>query len=1161
MSIPGNRQRGIGVGLTLVVCWGLVALFDLSAAQPARPVEPPKSEPAVQPAAADTSPRPSLEQFKLPANSIVVICEEAKDALRLVPRGFLISPEEYQKLLDEIARLKGQPKAERPATPTACRLTGRVEGDLVRLQAEFEFRTERRGALVGLSCGQAHASAVTLNGQVPVLHYNANEGYVLQVEEPGAHRATLDLELAAAARGAGTFRGFDLDLPRAPVTTLDLELPASAKEVRLGKTTLATKPTEDRKQSRLEAGGLGPLDRLELSWKGPVTRAVGPALLTADGRLTVQVHETFVETTAEITLSVLRGQTQQWQLQVPPQASLEVQSAAGEAVPATIEQVTPKSPLRTIRLKEPTAEPLKAVLQLQQPRGLGPVPIGPFHVLNTFRQRGTILVGAPADVRLRFVPRGEVSPREVAPDEGRSFKPVAAFSYWNLPAAEKPQTLPPPLLNLEFETVKELIYVETHQTLELTERGNWQVTTKFAITPPLRGGVTELPVELPAGYELERKRRTNEPLQEVRIDPDTREAVIVLTERQIRPFEVTLDGLLPAPAAGARQAALELPRLAKGQQTLDRGGTLIVSVPVDQELLVSPQREGVQRLAPNRLTWKVERTPARLEAAWRPYRPDLPIEGQVDIVLSGTQAVVRHRLWAPTPQGLSGTLPLRVPEAIADRLREVERGRLAPEVLEGGARAVLLNDPVTRAAPLVLHYSFALPTQNDEHGTTVDPRPFVVPLVVPEQATRGETRVRVWSDPGSLPLLASAKWEELPLEIVADRDRLPDLCLRGTRPDLPLSLRLSEPGLQPQDTVLVERALIRATVLPAGQHNYWASFRISQLRSPYLDLELPATPAGLGLKVYLDGLPVKWSPVADAAASDALRWARLKIGPELVARPAVLDVVYQLTPTQPAVRGMGYAVGQVALQTTLYPPELRGCRDHVPTRWDVRLPSGWVPLYTGSGFQFEQRWGWRGWLLAPRPAVSGAELEQWFSGGASERAALSPAEVAESDAGGTPSVVCWKTDLEPLRLHHAPQQAWLLLCSLGVLVVGLGLYFLLVRHGLYWPVVLLLGLAAALVGLLWPNLLAVIFYGCQPGLVVLLLVLAFQWLLQRRYRRQVVFLPGFTRLKGNSSLIRGGRGRTEPSTVDEPPLSAGSQRQRGSSVSRGGGSSAPGTGR
>src|SRR5262249_21689493 len=158
---------------------------------------------------------------------------------------------------------------------------------------------------------------------------STTEGYVLQADEPGPHKAVIELDLAVGARGAGTFRGFDLDLPRAPVTRLDLELPPAVKDVRVGKTVFSTVPSEDKRHSRLKTPGLGPVDRLELSWKGPVVRSFGPPELTADGRITVQVHETFVETTTELTLNVLRGQAAQWQLQLPPQAALELQTPGG----------------------------------------------------------------------------------------------------------------------------------------------------------------------------------------------------------------------------------------------------------------------------------------------------------------------------------------------------------------------------------------------------------------------------------------------------------------------------------------------------------------------------------------------------------------------------------------------------------------------------------------------------------------------------------------------------------------------------------------------------------------------------------------------------------------------------------------------------------------
>jgi hypothetical protein len=50
-----------------------------------------------------------------------------------------------------------------------------------------------------------------------------------------------------------------------------------------------------------------------------------------------------------------------------------------------------------------------------------------------------------------------------------------------------------------------------------------------------------------------------------------------------------------------------------------------------------------------------------------------------------------------------------------------------------------------------------------------------------------------------------------------------------------------------------------------------------------------------------------------------------------------------------------------------------------------------------------------------------------------------------------------------------------------------------------------------------------------------------QWLLHERYRRQIVFLPSFSRSRAGSSLLRGGvqRPHGEPSTVDAPRTGSG----------------------
>src|SRR5262249_5422333 len=94
----------------------------------------------------------------------------------------------------------------------------------------------------------------------------------------------------------------------------------------------------------------------------------------------------------------------------------------------------------------------------------------------------------------------------------------------------------------------------------------------------------------------------------------------------------------------------------------------------------------------------------------------------------------------------------------------------------------------------------------------------------------------------------------------------------------------------------------------------------------------------------------------------------------------------------------------------------------------------------------------------------------------------------------------------------------------------------------------LAGAALVAGAVLWPALLAPVLYGCQPGACVLVLVLGAQWMLHRRYRRRVVFMPGFTRMKAGSSLVRGAappRPR-DPSTIDAPPGPSASAQGAGS---------------
>jgi hypothetical protein len=379
-----------------------------------------------------------------------------------------------------------------------------------------------------------------------------------------------------------------------------------------------------------------------------------------------------------------------------------------------------------------------------------------------------------------------------------------------------------------------------------------------------------------------------------------------------------------------------------------------------------------------------------------------------------------------------------------------------------------------------------------------------------------------------LPVFAGERWDELPTEIVPGRaDRLPALVLRSTSLAVPaLSLKL-EPAEIP--ATVAERVLIQAAAGDWGSQTYRARFLITRLTTRRLEVELPAPPANINLTLLFDGRRLPLQTVDESGNdSDLGKIVRLNVDPDLYrGKAVVLDLQYQLVPGRESDRGVGPA-GNLRLLSTFQPPSLRGKVFMWEKRWAVRLPSGWMPLLPGEGARAEQRWGWRGWFPGPVPAADTADLESWFSG----------TDTAGRMEEGEPSLVCRQSVLRPISVIHVPQQAWLLICSLTVFAIGFVLYYVPLPRGWFWAVTIALALVIAAAGVLWPAILPAVIFGSEPGFLVLALVLLYSWMRQRRYRRQVVFMPGFTHLKSGSSLVRtkgSERVRREPSTVDVAP--------------------------
>jgi hypothetical protein len=1112
----------------------------LQAAEPAKP--PPRA----------------LDLSKLPPGTIFIIGEEGKDALQQ-PGVVVLSPEKFKDLLDQIDQLKKQAGPDKPDTPSSCKLTGQVDGDLIRLKAVFEFQTRKRKSLVTLGCQKAWPTAAVLDdGKLPILPPPGDDGFVVQIEQPGPHRLTLDLEVPVASVDAkGTDRGFKMGLPRAAITVVEaLDVPDNVKDVRFVTRQLpakdaATKTEPDAgpalvtrqfaardlssRNGQRKLIALGPVDRLEVSWKGPTPQRPADPILTVQGQIVVRVEESNIRTDAELTLKPDIGQVNQWQIQASPTVDLKVEGPADDRAPV----VTPPPadakgvPVWTIKLREPSSAPITVRIVARQPRGAR-FGVGPFAVPQAMRQHGLITVSVPPDLRPRFKTRGEVSQREVAEGHQRGDNTVAVFAYWNLPPAPAANQPVPPALDVELETIKGAIETTVNHTLRLVDQ-TWQVSSEIDVSP-VRAVVEHLDVELPPGYEVRASPAILvEPDLEVKDGPK-RIGSIKLAQKQTRPFKIVLDGTWPLVQG---QQALTVPLLKPVPtvdkiQLIDKGGRVTVSIPEGLEL-VTARESGAETLPPGRReqSWRADRAPTRVELGWQKHRPELTVDGQVDVTLTDRQGVVRQRLRFQPAQDPNRELELRAPDFPPNRTPGAGNAKLTRRA--GQSWGVRLTEPT-----LTLDYAFDLPAANAKGGA----RRAVVPLFWPAAATRGSMRVRVWSDGQPQVVRAVGPWDEQPTEVVAERDSLPALVLRGSGmpgpsgPEFPLTLDLSAPAHPTLATLTVEKALIQAQVLEAGQQSYRARFLLNKVAARALDVELPAPPASLNLEAWLDGQVLRFKTVdASGMEDEAGHVARLRIVSDPHRRWRVLELRYHV----PA----GLVAGSGSLETAFQPPRLQGNFWLGRVLWQVALPGDRVPVLVRGGAGIEQRWALRGGLPAPRPSWTAAELEHWFSNHEDLRTTFEP---PPEFCTRRPDLVCAQASLGTLPVVHLSQQAWLLSCSLVVLAVGLGLYFAPVPRRIFWGVLAGIGLALVVLSIGWTDLVPVLVYGCLPGVAVLLLLIGVQWIVQRRYRRAVVFMPAFSRITPGSSVMRTGSSqrRREPSTVDAPPGALGAELGSGS---------------
>jgi hypothetical protein len=1130
----------------------------------------------------------------LPADAVIVICEQANEALDLLPKAVILRPEKYQELLDQIEKLKKQienPKSENAVPPTRCVLRGKVEAGAVRFQAEFSGTAEHADTLVALACSQAGVSSAETDGRMALIRRSNAGGFLVRIEKAGEYHVKLDLIVPLAGRESNG-RGFELTLPRAVITQLELDLPPDYTDVRVGGQLLKDLqlPGLELKNNHLSGSpGLGPVDKLDLSWKEARHLASDP-VRTAEGRIQARLDAAGLMTEADLWLTVEGAATKVWRLVVPRNAEVKVLPSDKEVrVEHRIETDDQKfafASLRTIHLAEARTEPLHVQVKLPLiPLRDSAMPIGPSLVLDAVRQTGTIVVrNQMRNLHLEFHGHGDMQLRRQETEETKGETPatVTTLRYSNIPLIAGPKGVagPQSLFWVDLEAVKVPAQVRMRVSHTLTlrqEEGSrdiapdlpgdrappasrglyWQIVT--AIAPATKWtDVEQLKIFVPPEWEPT--------AENVSVVPNSNPRCVSIPFSLFREAPTQsqrIEGRYKASYKAEARAVLKLPR---PQGTIE-SCEVKIEAPADVELFLNNAEQVNLELSrqprPNEQTWHCRGVPADelgIEVSWRPYRPELRADSVVDLTLNGNRGDVRQELRLQLPLPPPPFVILRVPPAVGDSLQiQDEQGQdirpLQLDSLANGRRkpAGKADQPAGEAdqpayagrSPtstfripvlakeggkewrLELRYTTLLEEKNRTPGAG---KPFVVPLVSPEQATSGDLKVRIWSEPAFVPRAASPRWEEQNIEEVKDRP-LPVLVLHAGKLDAPLRLVFAEQAAS--FSALVERALMRVQLEEDGAQSWLARFQIRQIANGELDILMPAAIDALKAQFFFNRHKV--TPIlvnkgeAGGSSTARLRLPRLedqqRAGSSsdgeasIASASGLLEVSFQAPPGRS---------GAIPLRTTLQPPRIVGTAA-APTCWQVSVPPNRVLLAPESASGVERTWTRRGWLLAA--GLSG------------------PPELRNENEPA--ALVCWQDQSEPIVLTHAPQFAWLLVCSLGLLIVGCALYWSAQpqangsgRLGVwFWPLLALATLVVTVTALFWPTMLCAIVLGCEPGAAVLLIFVGVQWLRQQRYRRQIVFLSSFSRRPTGSSLIRKAPSPRspsgEPSTVDAPPPSVG----------------------
>jgi hypothetical protein len=1080
----------------------------------------------------------------------------------------MIPLQELQKIQEKLDQQSKQIAAlQKASAPSECEIRGRIEkrGEqpVAVLKITYRFQTSLP-QMISLGGKKGFLVSANLDGKkLPTLE-PIDDGVAARIETAGEHTLTIDLDAPITARStnAKSDLGFEIGLPRSPITTFALEPSPDIKRV-----TLATrvpdslqpnKPLERRlidvkslasRPGQEKGYTLGPTETLEVTWEPPAA-AAQPAvdqIQSAELDLSTLFTEAAVESTVKIKL---HGPAREWRLIAPLSAELSVDRATSSAevgpsqLPAITKPGDPNKPVWKIEIPVGssasdwviTAVTRQFRAKTDDPKHKGPFPIGPFTVLDVLRQNGTVRVTAGPHTHFTFKLSADLrQSQSPTPGPAEDEVSTAFFRLATGPTGTTVPNQPQPLFTVEASPqVGSIVIKPTYKfTLvkdPLSDEVDWRIQAEIRVSPH-HMTVNELAIEIPVEWEgvqsesvsgvaLGSKADGFWSLLAAKLAKGTRvQTILYLPAGQKQAFDLVLKAAVRVPL-GANKITIPLLRF---PGATERGVNVTATVPEGMEIREGEARSGDGDSVPNRgitlnplpaQSGKAPKTitsvggegEASLSQAilgWSAARPDMTADIVADVVLSDRQIEITEQIKLRSVDGFPRSI--RIHSLHNDAVIAGLKSKLTPQAVgpihpshAGGW--TLSVPPDVREILLEVNYAVALDRRLAEQASWN----LSIPLLAPVGATHTDTAVRIWSNTTSPRKISnsSREWRELPVEVVPNRDTIPSLFIASSSGESPLSpvVEVRETSEASNVNIWVDRTLIQAWGTDDGSTHYRARLHLRKWLAPSLEIKLPGLIAGTNPEFLLDGSKVMdVTIVKENQGTD--REFRIRLPGLYPGKSLTVEILYQLPTSWDELRQVVYS-----------PPLLANASYASPARWQITVPSGTVPLLTtGAIPEFHWHWGVLG--FAPIANEQSNDEPPNVKGDVVTARQLTPGPIAV------------------YRFAHIP---FVVVCSVLLFAV----IFLLPRLpvGALGLVIAVLGCVAGILALLLPHAAAQVAGASQPGVAFAIAVLLGLAAIRSYYRHRITHLPGFTRMPIEPS----GTSAPVPSSARNRPSGIGS---------------------